>query len=204
MTLAADLLLLAIDPGSRSLLVPLRIDNVLRAADLVELAIAERVEVVDGRLRVRDPAPTGDERLDRVLASLAAGKPRRARFWVQAAVYLVHRDCLAVLESEGAIRIEQRQVRRFISTTEYTVLDTERRQTIRARIDAVAAGAEPRTAQDRALACLASACGLSVELFRIDDAAVRERLMQVSRQDDPASDALRLAAAAVRPSSASE
>src|SRR5882724_11249836 len=98
MTLMADLMLLAVDPEQHRIRAAQKIGYALRGAELVELAIAERVGVTDGRIHVLDPAPFGDARLDAALASLvAAQKPPRAKYWVQRESDTARRAQIAVL-----------------------------------------------------------------------------------------------------------
>ena len=56
----------------------------LAAAVLVDLVTEKRVLVVESRLSVLDPTPTGDELLDQTLASIASQEqPSSARYWIE-------------------------------------------------------------------------------------------------------------------------
>jgi hypothetical protein len=193
MTLAADLLLLAIDPQRLTVRASDKIDYALRGAELVELAIAERVTVVGDRIHVVDPRPTGDPSLDAALASIAAARrPPRAKAWVQARRKGLRKDCIAVLASQRAVRVELRPFLRVFTATRYAILDTGRKAEIDARITAIARGAAPQSAGDRALCGLTHACGLSRYLLPGGaNRAARKRLEQVARRDRISADILR-------------
>jgi hypothetical protein len=82
MLLAEDLLLLVTDDSTGRLVAGgTEVDVALGGARLVELALLERVDLADGRLRIRDDSPTGDDLLDDalvVVAGKAGKKPKDA------------------------------------------------------------------------------------------------------------------------------
>jgi Golgi phosphoprotein 3 (GPP34) len=75
-TLPEDLVILAVGAkprgGPNNGKLPWRFCYGMRGAELVALTLAGRVEVTDGRIFVRDPAPLGDPNLDAALTGLAA------------------------------------------------------------------------------------------------------------------------------------
>nr|WP_188190070.1 GPP34 family phosphoprotein [Nonomuraea sp. SYSU D8015] len=73
--LAEELLLLAYRPKGSPLVELESLDYLLSAAVLAELAVRGRLELRDGRLQVIDPAPVGDDELDRPLGRLTATEP---------------------------------------------------------------------------------------------------------------------------------
>ncbi len=80
--LAEELLLLAFhDQTGRNQATNLELG--LAGAIVLELALAERIDVVDKRVRVVDATPTGDGLVDSMLQRLADDKPRRAQSVVQ-------------------------------------------------------------------------------------------------------------------------
>ncbi|HEV2345747.1 MAG TPA: GPP34 family phosphoprotein [Actinocrinis sp.] len=197
MTLAADLLLLAIDPQRRQLRVSERLDYALMGADLVELALARRVVMEGDRVLVLDARPTGDRLLDEALASIAAkDRPPRARAWVQAVRKGLRSDYLGVLTEQRAIRRTPRPFLRFFTVTDLVVLEPGRQAGIKARIDAVASGAAMDDPRGRALAGLAHAAGLSTVLYPgTANRALRKRLQQATRGERVGADVLRATAA---------
>lgn len=196
MTLAADLLLLAIDPQRRHLRVSERLDYALMGADLVELALARRVVMEGDRVLVLDARPTGDRLLDEALASIAAkDRPPRAKAWVQAVRKGLRSDYLGVLTQQRAIRPAPRPFLRFFTITDLVVLEPGRQAGIKARIDAVASGAAVDDPRDRALAGLTHAAGLSTVLYPGSaNRALRKRLQQAAHTERVASDVLRATA----------
>jgi hypothetical protein len=184
-TLAADLLLLAIDPRRRNVRVTEKLDYALMGADLVELAIAERVVMDGNHLLVVNARPTGDPLLDDALASIAAAtKPPTARAWVRAVRKGLRSQHLVALADKGSIQLSPRPFLRFFTITDKVVLDTERLARTRAAIDAVAAGALSDDPRERALAGLAYACGLAAVLYPGGaNRVARKRLEQAARTD---------------------
>jgi hypothetical protein len=78
-TLGEDLVLLAIQPGNGTLAARQRLPYGLRGSELVRLAASGRAAITRGRIVVLDHRPTGDDRLDAALASLAqACRPPQA------------------------------------------------------------------------------------------------------------------------------
>jgi hypothetical protein len=75
-TLPEDLVILAVGAkprgGPNNGKLPWRFCYGIRGAVLVALTLAGQVEVADGRIVVRSPAPLGDPDLDEALAGLAA------------------------------------------------------------------------------------------------------------------------------------
>ncbi|MGH3415768.1 MAG: GOLPH3/VPS74 family protein [Actinocrinis sp.] len=186
MTLAADLLLLAIDPQRRRVLATEKIDYALMGAELVDLAISGRVVMAGDRVEVVDARPTGDDRLDAALMSLAGSKrPPRAKAWVQSVRKGMRADYLGALADAHAIQRQQRPLLRVLYRTEYLVLDTGRQTEIRARIDAIAYGAgRVDSPADRALAGLVHACGLANAIYPGGaNRSARKRLQAVARAE---------------------
>ncbi len=166
MTLAADLLLLAIDPQRRRVRATEKLDYALMGAELVDLAVSRRVVMAGDRVEVVDARPTGDDRLDAALMSLAGSKRApRAKAWVQTVRKGMRVDYLAALAEAGAIRAERRPFLGVLHRTQYVVLDTGRRSGIKARIDAVAHGGKADSTADRAMAGFVHACGLANVLY---------------------------------------
>jgi hypothetical protein len=196
-TLAADLLLLAIDPQRRNLRVIERLDYALMGADLVELALARRVVMEGDRVLVLDARPTGDRLLDEALASIAAkDRPPRAKAWVQAVRKGLRSDYLGVLTEQRAVQPVPRPFLRFFTVTDLVVLEPGRQTGIKARIDAVASGAAVDAARDRALAGLTHAAGLAGVLYPGGaNRALRRRLQQATRSERVGADVLRATAA---------
>jgi hypothetical protein len=192
-TLAADLILLAIDARRRNLRVTEKLDYALMGADLVELAIAERVVMDGDYVLVVNARPTGDPLLDDALASIAAAKrPPTARAWVRSVRRGLRSEHLLALADKGSIELSPRAFLRFFTVTDIIVLDTERQASIRARIDAIAASALSDDPRERALAGLTYACGLASVLYPGGaNRVARKRLEQAARTERVSSRASR-------------
>jgi hypothetical protein len=81
LSLAEQLTLVAVDDESGKVATS-QLDLGLAGALLVQLALAGRLDVVDGRVTVLDPEPVGEPLLDEALARIGTDKPRKADHWV--------------------------------------------------------------------------------------------------------------------------
>ena len=83
MTLAEDLLFIAVSPRDGKIRVIERIGIALLALELVELTLSKRITVDEDQIAVIDPAPAGHPRLDRALASLHGSGGLALDAWLQ-------------------------------------------------------------------------------------------------------------------------
>src|SRR5437762_3234799 len=81
--LAPELVLLGLNPDGRVVGRAPGFDFALAGAVLLDLVLAERIDVVDKRVMVLDATPLGDPVLDDAVAAVATGRPRRAKDWVR-------------------------------------------------------------------------------------------------------------------------
>ena len=159
MTLGLDILLLSVDPDLQIVREREYTGHAMRAADLIELAVARRVEL-HGRwvtwVTVVDARPTGEPLLDAALAALGtSGKRLMPTDWMSrppgaGAV----EEGLAVLAAQGAVRLHSRRLNSRRTLTEATLLDPARQARIRARLDRFAADEATADVLDWALAGL--------------------------------------------------
>jgi hypothetical protein len=182
--LGEDLLLLAVRTDG-TLPIPEKLRFGLAGSELVRLAAAGRVDIVRGRIIIRDTAPTGDPLLDEALASMTGGlgKPKASTWVARHRPGLVGRY-LSRAEAAGTIRSEQRKALGFIPVTRWTVVDTARAAQARARLETVAASTGPVDPEQAALGGLASAIGVTGYVFpgRAGGPA-RKRLREVAKRD---------------------
>ena len=177
MTLAEDLLLLAVHPRNGSVHTVECLGSGLRAAELVELARARRVTCAEDRIAVIDPAPLGDPRLDAALTELRDRVPaptldawlrnlrtRRPEPTGSLRQPGLVRQYLSDLVRAGVVRVDS-PADEVSPSTRVVVLDAERRDRARAQIDSLVRGAPDTTLEDRALAVVVRACGLDQHLF---------------------------------------
>ena len=178
MTLGLDILLLCIDPNLRMVRDREYTGHAMRAADLIELAVAHRVTLI-GRwvkwITVVDAEPTGEPLLDASLAALATAPKRlMPTDWMarQPAAGVVEAG-LAVLAEQGAVRLYSRRVTSRLRLTEPELLDPARQAGVRARLDRYAAAGGSADVLDWALAGLVHQCNLWIP-GHFDRAAQRQ------------------------------
>lgn len=164
-TLALDILLLSVDPDLRIVRQREYTGYAMRAADLVELTVARRVET-RGRwlkwIHVLDAQPTGEPLLDASLAALATSRQR-----IDAASWMCRQpgrgvvtDGLARLETQEAVRLYSRRLNSRLTLIEPALLDPARQAQVRARLDRFAAAGAAADVLDWALAGLVHECDL--------------------------------------------
>ncbi|HEY3873479.1 MAG TPA: GPP34 family phosphoprotein [Actinocrinis sp.] len=167
MALGEDLLMAAIAPRGGRVRVPDRIGFALRAAELVDLVLAGRIEVEGRRIAVIGQTPIGDRRLAGVLAALESeNEAPTVKTWLRGALEDVTMagEYFSLLQDQGAVRVEQRR-NAALTDPRIVVLDTARRAAVLARIDGVAQG-RAAPPPDVVLAGLVSACRLDRHLYR--------------------------------------
>ena len=104
-SLRTDVFLLAHDDAGRLVGSEAGIGAGLAGATLIELLLANRVAVADGRLDVIDSALTGDEESDATLEAIAANTaPCGPRAWVSWISHGAYERTATALERAGAIR----------------------------------------------------------------------------------------------------
>lgn len=148
MSLAADLVLVTTDPATgRSLLGSTETDPVLGGALLVDLVLAERVDVEGAprkaRVRVVTTTPVGSPPHDRALARLRPGREPRAANVVPRLGKGARTLLREQLVAERAVAARRERLWGVLPVTRYDVLDTARRQRVLAAVTAVLAGEEP-------------------------------------------------------------
>jgi hypothetical protein len=162
-----------------------RLDHGLGGAVLLELALAERLDIRNGKVAVRNPAPTGDALVDDALARIAAdGKERKPGHWVQQFAKGTRGRALDALVTRGVLRRERGKVLWVLPRTRYPAAhgvepaaETEARGRMRSAV-AASGAVEPRTA---ALCALVAATGLERRVFAdMDRKWVRTRHKEIS------------------------
>ncbi|WP_345360379.1 GOLPH3/VPS74 family protein [Actinoallomurus liliacearum] len=184
LTLADELLLLALREEDGSALIgSAELDCGVAGALLAELALAERVQLVDGRVVAADQSPLGDPDLDGLLASITAdGKPRKAEQWVSR----TRRDEIRKrrLGRLAAIGILEEREHKFLffKHTSYPERDPGPEQELRARLRAVLDGA-PADERSGALLAIVHACRLDRKAFPdVDGKVLRGRVREITEE----------------------
>ncbi|PWU54455.1 GPP34 family phosphoprotein [Micromonospora sp. S4605] len=188
LTLAHELALLAYDDKGTLQLDRPALDHGLAGALLLELALGGRVEVVDDRLVVADPAPLGQRQLDDALARIGADeKRRRPKDWVGRLARDLPEQVLDGLVTAGVLRRESDRVLWVFPRTRYPsetgaepAAETRARQRMTAAV-AADGPVEPRTA---ALIGLARAVRLDRHLFQdLPRDRLKRRLAEIAAGD---------------------
>src|SRR5262245_8530062 len=104
--LAEEIALLAYDDAGALRMGRPGFEYGLAGALLLELTLAERIDVVDGRVTVLDPKPTGHPVVDYALTTIDADKPRKPKDWVTRLSKGLPDRVLSVLVDEGVLRRE--------------------------------------------------------------------------------------------------
>jgi hypothetical protein len=192
-TIGDDLLLLAINPRDGRVQAAEHMETALRGAEALDLTLARRVAVADGRIAVADPRPIGHPLADRALATLYA---EGGVIWLPAwfagrpTEPAVLNQYVALLADRGVIRIDRRGDGGR-TRTRLEPVDLERCAYVRNRIENVA------SAGDRALGSVVHACGLDEYLYPgLRGRSARRRLARLD-DDEQLAPALRAAILAV-------
>lgn len=181
-TLAEDLILLAagmkrrVGPPDTGTL-PARLRFGLRGAELVSLAQAGRVAVVEGRIVVRDRTPVGDPALDWLLHTMPVVVPPLARDWVASSDYSQVEYYFKRLAGAGALRPVPYRLLLMVKVTAYELVDRNAFLDARRRLDEAVLSPGPVDAAQTALPGMVYAAGLSEICYPgSDNAQARERL----------------------------
>lgn len=184
LTLADELLLLALrEQDGVAMIGSAELDCGVAGALLAELALAERVRLIDGRIAVADASPVGDPDLDALLARIAAdGRPRKAEHWVNKSRRdEVRKRRLARLVAMGVLEEHERRVL-FVKHTNYPERDPRPEQELRARLRAVLGGA-PADVRSSALLAIVHACRLDRKAFPdVDGKVLRARVKEITEE----------------------
>jgi hypothetical protein len=183
--LTEEFLLLAHDDDGTAQLDGARLDRGLGGALLLELALAQRIEVVDGRVAVRDPSPTDEPLVDTALQQISDdSKARRPAHWVEKFARGTRQQTLDRLVAAGVLRVEKDRQLWVFPRTRYPsahggapLMESDARRRLWTAV-AVSGEVAPRTA---ALCALVSATGLDKTVFReLPRAQVQARLTEIS------------------------
>jgi hypothetical protein len=163
-TLGLDILLLNIDPHLRRVREREYAGYAMQAADLIELTVAGRL-ILTGRwvkwITIVDATPTGDPLLDTTLAALATSRKRlMPTDWMARQPGNPIEPGLAVLASQGAVRVNSRRGTGRRTYTEVELLDRVRQEEVCSRLARYLAAGSAAGVLDWALAGLVHQCTL--------------------------------------------
>ncbi|MEA2151595.1 MAG: hypothetical protein QOD69_3425 [Solirubrobacteraceae bacterium] len=165
LTLAEELMLLALDDETGKGSARSGLDQGLAGAVLCELVLAGRIAIIDDRVVLRADGIIGEPVEDAVLAQVAAReKPRKPADWVGRLAGGVRRDVLARLQERGLIRAERHRVLGLLPSTRYPEADGSAEREVRERLDAVLAGGARPDERTAALIAIAQAARVGAAL----------------------------------------
>jgi hypothetical protein len=196
-TLPEELLLFAYDDVTgRPLRNSTNVSYGLAGAVLVELDLAGRITVLDGRLSVLDRAPVGDPVLDAALERIVSvAKPRKPEWFVVRLQSRLRDKVLTRLVERGVLRMERTPVLRVFSVRRYPMVDGGIKSAARAQLERVVVHNGLPDARTAALATLLQACGLARPIFpELSRKQLKSRMGQLG-EGQWASDAVRSAIA---------
>jgi Golgi phosphoprotein 3 (GPP34) len=186
LTLADELLLLARrDEEGRMWIGSTELNCGMAGALLAELALAEQVRLVDGRITAVDSSPLGDPDLDAMLQQiLADGKPRPAERWIKRFRQGGLRNRrLARLADLGVLETREHKILGFIRHTSYPERDPAARNEVHARLRALVEGG-PADDRSSALLAIVHACKLDRKVFPdVDRGSMRRRVKEITEQE---------------------
>ncbi|GAB3845611.1 GPP34 family phosphoprotein [Dactylosporangium cerinum] len=200
--LADDFLLLALDDRGTNLVGDPGLDYGLAGAVLLDLMLAGRLGLADGRVVVTDPAPVDDPVADAVLTRVVKeATPRKPDAWIQPLTDGLRAKVLERQVEAGVLRVERDKVLWVFPRTRYAsatgaepVAETAVRRELTAAVDGT--GAVP--ARTAALLGLAQAVGLAGKLFPGHDKPhLRARLDEIA-EGNWAAEAVRQAIAQIQ------
>jgi hypothetical protein len=178
-TLAHELVLVAFDDQGRVRGGSIELDCAIAGAALSELSLAGRIDVVDGRVRVIDPAPIGDPESDAALARIAGEtKAHKPDGWVAKLRHGQRNRLLTRLVDGGMLRMELQDVLRLFSVRRYFATDPRVTSVTRLRLEHVVVRGGDPDARTAALVALINACGLTRRTFPELDRKQRKTRMR--------------------------
>lgn len=187
--IAEDLLLLLLDDESgKPVLDNTRLSRVLVGALLIELALDERITPATeanatkgGRLVVRNSQSSGDQLLDRAVATLNASKPMKPVKAIEKLQKGLRRDLLNRLASQGLVREERGRALGIFPTTHWPATHLAHEARLRAELSQVLVHGIQPTQRTAALASLLSAVDAVSKVVPSDDRrAVKRRAKEIA------------------------
>jgi hypothetical protein len=183
-TLAEDLYLLALDvTGGRLLIDPLHLDLGLGGALLLDLAVRERIALIDGHVAVALDGPTGEPLLDAALIEIGRTGAHDPGHWIRHLGRGAHHVVQDRLVDLGVLRREDGRVLRFIPVHRTRETDGRLHHELVDHLHDAIVLRHPPSYESAALAALALAVGLDRHLFpRADRRAVQQRMAEVAAE----------------------
>ncbi len=184
-SLSAEILLLALDDekGSVSMGVSSTLDTALAGGQLLDLAIAKRINIDDKRVVALDGPRLDDPVLDAALTRiLDEGKPKKAVSIIPKLAKGLRKRLLAQLAEQGVVRADEHRVLGFIPRNRYPEANGAVEDELRARLRDVILLDKTPDERTAALAAVIQAADLeSLIMNRQERRASKDRLKQIAQ-----------------------
>jgi hypothetical protein len=167
----------------------------LAGAILFELFKNNRIELKEGVVVVKDPAPLNDPLLDRVLEFIRSGKkPRSIIIWIQRMVYkkmMIRKSIIRELIAKKIIRKEEYSLFWVMYQFKYPVINPELKREVREEIYYRIMKEEKLDGYDLMMIAVMDSCKMFRKNFRHFDnfTRFRRRIKDIIRFDEPTEDA---------------
>ncbi|MFJ7228369.1 GPP34 family phosphoprotein [Streptomyces tendae] len=185
LSLPARLCLLAWDPAGSTATDTARVQHLVRAGALTELAQRGLLADDEGIATPADlDSSTGDAVLDGLLELVRESLPHRWRTWVRLHARVTFDAVREQLVAEGHLRAEKRRVLGVFPSVEYVLAREAVAAALREEARRVLEGPQPAgevSERDAALAVLAAA-GLGVPADPVSGVRGRERITELTRR----------------------
>ncbi|MFE0415872.1 GOLPH3/VPS74 family protein [Streptomyces tendae] len=186
LSLPARLCLLAWDPAGSTAADTARVQHLVRAGALTELAQQGLLTDDEGIATPADlDSRTGDAVLDGLLELVRESLPHRWRTWVRLHARVTFDAVREQLVAEGYLRAEKRRVLGVFPSVEYVLAREAVARALREEARRVLEGPQPAgevSERDAALAVLAAAAGLGVPGDAVSGVRGRERVTALTRR----------------------
>jgi Golgi phosphoprotein 3 GPP34 len=164
------------------------LDYGIAGARLLDLALAGRLALEDGKIVVADATPIGEPLADEALAVIESSeKVRNAKHWVgKLSKGGVRKRLLARLDERGVLAAERSKFLGLVPRTRHVEVDPGPEREVRARVRAAVLGEEPDPdARTVALAALVKACSLVNAVFeRGERRDAKKRIGELAAPDE--------------------
>lgn len=190
LTFVEELVLLGLDDHTGALFPTpvMGFNYALAGALIADLALSGRVDTDLEQLTVLRTDPTGDDLLDRALATLqTADKPQTVSHWL--GVFSSQRatletEALERLVARGILRREDKKILWVFGTRRYPTVDNQERTEVKTRLSALILGDDLPDPHDAVLVSLLTACHLLHRIFPDSAHTARAaRIAHLARMD---------------------
>ena len=181
------LLLLRDDDGKFVHVPSWSLDRAMAGGVLMDLSMENRIDTDLENLILIDDTPVGDSLLDPVLADIAAGEQRDARYWVEHTAKqaeTIREEALKRLVAAGILEQHEDRFLWVFRSRRYPVVDGKAEREVKLRIMEVLFSDEIPDPRDVVLIALVDACGIFREMLskrELDQVA--GRIEQVRKLD---------------------